>query len=304
MDDDCEWITKRREIERGRYLVGPTGRRSRFSGMTYNALLALFGLGLRLTPFHAIGRRNALDIRLRRHDIRISGLPTRFDGYRLLHVSDSHFDVCPELVERTRDLVAGLEADLLVFTGDTLGYSDTPAGRAADLLAKALEGANILGHRLAILGNHDPTEMVAELERIGFDVLVNRTLEVRRGEDRLLVTGLDDVHSFYTQQAMGTLTRAIEGCAIALVHSSELADHAAAAGYSLYLSGHTHGGQIALPGGRPMITHLSRCRHTAVGIWRHDRLIGYTSCGLGVSPPGVRFNTRGEVALLTLRCAD
>ena len=143
--------------------------------------------------------------------------------------------------------------------------------------------------------------MAGELQRIGFEVLVNRTTEIRRRDDRVRLTGLDDVHSFYTPQARDALSAGSDGFAMALVHSAELADHAASAGYALYLSGHTHAGQIALPGGRPVTTQLVRCRDLAVGLWRHGTLTGHTSSGLGVSRPPVRFNTRGEAALLTLR---
>jgi len=52
---------------------------------------------------------------------------------------------------------------------------------------------------------------------------------------------------------------------------------------------------------REILTQLTRCRHGAVGLWRQGTMIGYTSCGLGVSPPAVRFNCRGEVTVITLR---
>ena len=88
---------------------------------------------------------------------------------------------------------------------------------------------------------------------------------------------------------------------IALIHSPEMADHAAAAGVSLYLCGHTHGGQVCLPGGRPILTRLTRCRHAAVGHWREGAMRGYTSHGLGTSWPPLRFNSRGEMTVITLR---
>lgn len=303
MEASDPWAATRREIAGSPYWVGPNGRRSLWKKRVFTALLKVFGWGLRLTGLYAKGQRNALDLQLRHHEIVLPRLPAGFDGYRLLHVSDSHFDALPTLVERTRALVAGLEVDLLVFTGDTLGDPRVPSSHAADLLEEALKDVVTRDGRLAILGNHDPVEMVGELHRIGFDVLVNRSLEVRRGEDRLRLTGLDDVHYFYTPLARAAFDDKAEGCAVALVHSAELADHAADAGYSLYLSGHTHAGQIALPGGRPIFTQLTRCRHAAAGLWRQGDMIGHTSSGLGVSPPGVRVNTRGEAALLTLRRA-
>ena len=76
---------------------------------------------------------------------------------------------------------------------------------------------------------------------------------------------------------------------------------AADGGFRLYLAGHTHGGQVCLPGGRPIITHMSRHRRYARGLWRHGAMVGYTSTGLGVSALPVRFNSRGEVVMITLR---
>ena len=96
-------------------------------------------------------------------------------------------------------------------------------------------------------------------------------------------------------------TSEVDGCRIAFVHSAEMADHAAAAGCALYLCGHTHAGQVCLPGGRMVFTQLVRCRHAASGVWREGEMVGYTSPGLGVSPPAVRFNSRGGAALITLR---
>ena len=56
---------------------------------------------------------------------------------------------------------------------------------------------------------------------------------------------------------------------------------------ALTFAGHTHGGQICLPGGQPVFTQLVRCRHGASGVWRQGDMVGYTSPGLGVSQPGV-----------------
>ena len=91
------------------------------------------------------------------------------------------------------------------------------------------------------------------------------------------------------------------GFRIALVHSAEIADHAAAAGFGLYLCGHTHGGQICLPNGRSLFTRLRRCHFGARGEWRAGAMIGYTSNGLGVGEVPLRFNCRGEIAMITLR---
>ena len=124
---------------------------------------------------------------------------------------------------------------------------------------------------------------------------------LERSSERITVTGLDDVHHFYTEGARQALIGTASGFKIALVHSAEVADVAAEAGYALYICGHTHGGQVCLPGGRPIITHLTQHRFAAAGLWRFGQMTGYTSRGVGVSGPPVRFNSRGEVGLITLR---
>lgn len=140
-------------------------------------------------------------------------------------------------------------------------------------------------------------------ERLGFETLTNRSVTLTRNGETMRVMGLDDVHSFYTPEAYAALEAETDGFRIALIHSAEMGDHAAASGYSLYLCGHTHGSQICLPGSRHVFTQLVRCRHAVSGLWREGNMVGYTSSGLGVSRPAVRFNSRGEAALIALRCS-
>ena len=87
---------------------------------------------------------------------------------------------------------------------------------------------------------------------------------------------------------------------IALVHSPEVADRAAIK-HDLYLTGHTHGGQICLPMRKPFATGLKRHRDLASGIWRHGNMVGYTSRGIGACVIPFRTFCPGEIVLLTLR---
>ena len=125
---------------------------------------------------------------------------------------------------------------------------------------------------------------------------------MRRGGQAIALTGIDDVHRYYTPAADAALAAlAADACGIVLAHSPEMAGEAAAAGYSLYLCGHCHGGQICLPGGRPLLTHLSRHRDLYAGLWRQGEMWGYTSMGAGLANPPVRFNCPGEVTEFRLR---
>ena len=145
--------------------------------------------------------------------------------------------------------------------------------------------------------------MVAPIEAMGMRMLMNESVLLYRGDARMQLIGTDDVHYYFTDQAVHALEQARDEFTVALVHSPELYDTAAQLGVDLYLCGHTHAGQVCLPGGRPFITHLSRGRRLFRGTWRHEEMVGVTNAGVGTSGIPVRFNTRGELLALTLRRA-
>lgn len=298
---DEQWAARRQATLVGRHWSSPNGLRPRWHHGAFALVLEILGRGLQLTPWYGRGVRNALDLELTRLELKVAGLPAAFDGYRILHVSDSHLDILPSVADAAARLLDGIEVDLLAVTGDVHGRERHPLSRSVEPLKRALAGVIVRDRRLAVLGNHDPVEMIEALEALGIETLVNRTTTLSRDGAVLHVTGLDDVHNFYSPAARTALDQKVDGCRIALVHSAEMADHAAAAGCALYLCGHTHAGQVCLPGGRIVFSQLVRCRHAASGVWREGAMVGYTSPGLGVSPPPVRFNSRGGAALISLR---
>jgi uncharacterized protein len=300
-DARAAWRARRRELERSPYRSTPEGARHRRLWGLFESVSHLADWGLWSVGLHARGVRNALDLRAHDLEIGFPDLPPAFDGFRILHVSDTHLDALPELAARAAELIRGLPADLLALTGDYRARTTGPFEQAVALLKPLLDAAQAPEGRLALLGNHDGADMVEPLEALGLRVLLNETATVRRRGEALQFTGVDDVHYFYTDRARWALRDAPAGFRIALVHSPELADVAAEAGCRLYLCGHTHGGQVCLPGGRPVLTHLVRCRAYAKGRWRCAAMEGYTSEGLGVSGAPLRFNSRGEIARITLR---
>jgi uncharacterized protein len=295
------WAERRRAMERRTYAINPDGHHGGWESQIFHAAALGFGWATRFVGVHGRGRRNALSPRLVERDLSFFDLPSAFDGYRILQISDPHLDCLPELAGIARRLIAGTAVDLVAITGDIRGAARAPVAHSALPLAELLTGIKVRDRVVAVLGNHDPASMADALEQVGITTLINESLTVGRGGDRLVVTGLDDVHRFYTPAAKRALTDAPDGFRIALVHSPEIADHAAAAGFALYLCGHTHGGQICLPGGRSIFTRLRRCRFGARGEWRSGAMIGYTSNGLGAGEVPLRFNCQGEIAVITLR---
>lgn len=302
------WIRTRAYMEAQGIRSTPNGTRRSYDRLLHEPLHRLIELGLRATGLAARGRRNALDVRLVCRTVVLAGLPEQFDGYRILHLTDPHFDHDERIGDAVVQAVQGIEADLCVLTGDYRAANDGPYAQVLPPIARLRDAIAVRDGILATLGNHDSHEMAGALEAMGLRVLANETLRIDRGGQFMSVTGLDDVNRYYTPQAdMALRTSEPFGAGhfgLALVHSAEMAAEAAAAGYAMYLCGHTHGGQISLPGGVPVLTNLTRNRGFAAGAWRCGDMAGYTSPGAGVSGVTARFHTRGEVTLFTLRRSD
>ena len=264
---------------------------------------ALLRLALSLVGLHGRGRRNALRIQLRRHDVVLPSLPDAFDGYTILHLSDLHLDMSEPHLARLIQRVQGLEYNLCVLTGDfrfrTFG-AYTPA-----LEALARLRAHLRSPIYAVLGNHDTIRMVPGMEALDLRVLMNESVRLQRANDALYLAGIDDAHYFGTHnfhRAAHDIPH--EACAVLLSHTPEPYRHAAHAGFSLMLCGHTHGGQICLPGGVPVITDSDAPRAYAKDPWRFRALVGYTSVGCGSSIVDVRLNCLPEVTLHRLSKAQ
>ena len=144
------------------------------------------------------------------------------------------------------------------------------------------------------------------MEDMGVRVLLNESEALEDGGRGLFLVGVDDPHFFRAdnlEKAFGGVPE--QAASVLLCHSPELYRQAAHSGVGLMLCGHTHGGQICLPGGFPLFTNADCPRDLARGgPWRYGRLQGYTSVGAGSSVVDVRFNCRPEVTVHTLRCPD
>jgi predicted MPP superfamily phosphohydrolase len=155
-----------------------------------------------------------------------------------------------------------------------------------------------------VIGNHDFIEFVPPLEEAGVRILLNETVVVEWHGARLYLSGVDDPH-FYETDSLDKAAESLPASAkaILLSHSPEIYRQAAAADYSLMLCGHTHAGQICLPGGVPILTNARGPRRIKSGPWRHRQMRGYTSPGVGCSGVPVRFFCPPAVTVHTLRRA-
>jgi len=256
-------------------------------------------LALRITGLYGRGRRNLADIRIRRNSVRIPGLPQPFSGFTLLHLTDLHLDMHPPVVNRLIEQLREIEYDLCVVTGDF--RARTYGGYAETLRIMERVRTQLAGSVYGVLGNHDFIEMVPALEALDIRMLLNESVAVKRDGSVIYLAGIDDPH-YYRMDNLEKAASDIPANAVSILlsHSPEVYRHAAHAGFDLMLCGHTHGGQICLPGGIPLTYNIGCPRRLGHGAWRHHELQGYTSAGAGACVVEARFNCPPEITLHTL----
>lgn len=299
------WAAERRIIEKAHAPFSPSLSAKRRAGEAAADWIKAF---MNVSGLAALGKRNAKSIVLTTQSVVEPSLPNELDGLRILFISDPHFDSMPDFADALIDRARGLRCDLLLLGGDYRfgnGGAFVEHG-VIDALKRLRAQVQVDLDSFAILGNHDCADMAPHIEKAGYRLLINETDTVSVGGSTVAVTGLDDVYTFATGAADDALTRGglvPSDYSIAMVHSPELADEAAAAGHHLYLCGHTHGGQVCLPGGKHIIMPLHRNHDLASGSWQKGSMKGYTSRGAGTSGLPYRFNCPPEIVALTLKKA-
>ena len=253
--------------------------------------------------------------RVIRVDIPLERLPESLDGLTIAQVSDFHYDehfnAIP--IRKAVEIVNGLQADLIVMTGDYVTiplWADYVSGTkkasasAAEPCAQLLAEMRARLGRYAILGNHDADSdaprIVEALLATGISVLRNASMPIEHQGGRLWLCGIDDL-----LEGRPDLKRTLqdvppdETC-ILLAHEPDFADQVKGHRVDLQLSGHSHGGQVRVPGiGAPILPSMAR--KYPWGLRRLGRLTLYTNVGLGTIRLPVRFDCPPEITLITLR---
>jgi predicted MPP superfamily phosphohydrolase len=277
-------------------------------GVPNNEMSPLVTLGIlqaffKLTGLWNRGRANADRLEVSQNIIPIANLPAALRGFRILHLADLHFENNPGMTATLAATLRRLEVDLVVFTGDYRAETEGPHHDAMRDLAEIR--ASLTAPAFAILGNHDCLDMLPHFESMDLPVLINEGVRVGPPEAPLYLAGVDDPHFYQTHD----LPRALAGrrpaeITVLLSHSSLMHREAEASGVHLMLSGHTHGGQFCLPGGISLINNTASPRSMLKGLWRHGKLQGYTSRGIGCTGIPLRFNCPPEIALHILQAMD
>jgi uncharacterized protein len=278
-------------------------------GMNYfhieNWPLAQFAIRMcfKLTGLYRRGCRNAAQIEVRRNSVKSPRIPRAFDGYTILQLSDLHVDMNQDVMTRLGIILRELDYDLCALTGDYRGQTYGPYEEALRGMSQVC--AALRKPIYGVLGNHDTVRMVPGLEDMGIRMLLNEHETIERGHTCIHLAGIDDAHFYRAdniEKAASTLPS--NEFSILLSHTPEVYRQAAHADFDLLLCGHTHGGQICLPGRIPITLDSVLPRYMGSGPWKYREMTGYTSVGAGSSVVPVRFNCPPEITLHCLQSSE
>jgi predicted MPP superfamily phosphohydrolase len=277
------------------------GRVARYNGQPQRPLRTL---ALNLTQAARTALTEPYMLTVEHRQINLRRLPKELDGIRVVQLTDIHHSpfTSREQIERAVETANKLHPDIIALTGDYISKERAYAAPCAEILGKLRARYGVY----AVLGNHDhwtDAALITDLFRAeGITVLINEGMRFEQRGAAFWLAGVDD-----TMVGLEDLPLALAGSRedemkLLLAHNPIILRRATRAGVDLVLSGHTHGGQVALRGeksasGRPR-------RRLLRGLTRRGATQIYVSRGLGTVVLPIRYGCPPEVSLLELRATD
>ncbi|MBI5877677.1 MAG: metallophosphoesterase [Chloroflexi bacterium] len=241
---------------------------------------------------------------IERVTITLPRLPAALDGLTIVQLSDLHRGPHTDESEIAAavDAANALAPDLVVLTGDYVPDADAPryVESCAAQMARLKAGLGVYG----VLGNQDDWSdgrlVAAALPSAGVPIMRNTAKAIEHNGARFWLAGADDACKGWLD-----LDKTLRGIpasepTILLVHEPDIADYVSRHPVDLQLSGHSHGGQVRVPGVGPLILPFLGTKYT-MGLYQVNRLPLYVTRGVGMIAPAVRFNCPPEITHITLR---
>ncbi len=234
-----------------------------------------------------------------------SKIPVSFDGYKIVQLSDLHYAEFGENNSELIEIVAELEPDMIVFTGDMI---DRDYDDILPSTINLVEALTKLAPVYAVTGNHEKSSPVKEgllmvYEYCGVHEITDKQVKIEKDNEAILLTGLDGYHQRYIK-----IPKADEDYEemfnILLYHWADRFDELTGYGFDLILSGHIHGGVIRLPCiGGLLGNDKTLFPKYSSGFYQIGDQVMLCNRGLGEASV-FRFNNRPQVLLLTLKCSE
>lgn len=231
-------------------------------------------------------------------------LTPAFDGFKIVQISDIHVSryMTQKRLDKIITLINEQKPDIVAITGD---FDSKLAPFNAHLLSEELTKINPQEITLAVLGNHDhfrhkEVRVRAALAESNVLELNNSIYTIYRNGEKLSFAGIDDPYVGKPNLKLVLQKLPADGANIALVHEPDFADRLAQTDrFDLQLSGHSHGGQVNIPGLGPVVLPIGGQKYS-LGLNRSKNLLEYTNRGIGMTSIPIRFNSRPEVTIFTL----
>lgn len=250
---------------------------------------------------YALAEANSLS--LERVEISLERLPKRLDGFKIVHLSDTHHSPFTSLehIARAVKIANRLKPDIFILTGDYVSHEDRYIAPVAEVLGTLRSKYGTY----ACLGNHDHwtnAELVTHLFRgEGIKMLVNEGLRLEAAGGSFWIGGIDD-HMAGTPNLRSALRGSFpDEMRLLLAHNPLVFRQAVRSGIDLVLSGHTHGGQVKI---RDEEKRILPRRKLSSGLHRRKNTQIYITRGIGTVVLPVRYNCPPEISLLELRYAE
>ena len=238
-------------------------------------------------------------------NVKINDLPFTFHNYRIINLTDIHLGqwISPEYLNGVADYVNSLNPDMITLTGDYVSY--ILEGYEDDLLdsfkkLKAKDG------KYAVLGNHDHWAGAEEIRKIlkksNIVDLSNDVFTIEKDGEKLNISGVDSltVGADDLDKVLEKLPH--DGASILLVHEPDFAKISSKTNrFDLQMSGHSHGGQLVIPGVKTTPFRCSYSIKYPVGAYKVKNMIQYTSKGLGTNSFWIRVNCKPEITQFYLK---
>lgn len=218
-------------------------------------------------------------------------------SFRLVQISDLHCDKKMRNEQRLVELINNMEPDIIVFTGDALNtlealprFKNTMKNLKANLAKLAVCGDFDPGHDLNLFGSTD------------FDLLDRKTVILQNNGEEIYVTGL--CREYYS--SFGELLNSVpeNSFSLFLYHCTCFVEDLGNLNVDLYLCGHTHGGQVALPIYGALVTFSKYGKKYESGLYELNNTILYVNRGIGMkggTVPRVRFLARPEITVFDIK---
>jgi predicted MPP superfamily phosphohydrolase len=271
------------------------------------ALTAVASMPFAVSAYGAVAARTRKVVE--RVIVPIAGLPPQLDGLTIVQLSDIHAGMFmgESQMSGYARIASELKPDVIAMTGDFVATSSDQV----EPFVKAMAGLEAKHGVFACLGNHDiftrsEDALARRLASVGFKLLRNKNEIIDIDGARLNIIGVD--YFFGTRSTSSTLDQvlsamSLEGTTVLLQHAPQLFPQAAKFGIDLTLSGHTHGGQIALTFGDVIIAPARFSTMFLAGLFKIGDSHLYVNRGLGTTGPPIRINAPPELTHITLKTA-